>query len=290
MISLSLTFVNKKTETLDENETIFYNRHEVMDMNSSWENATVTKISIAIYVLPNINKQVHQDRPFHGLVLDDEECVKDYVFSDGRVMRTEGGAFFYLPKGSSYCVKPIRAGGCYAINFDAAGISDEPFCLLPHNREKIFKHFKAAANAWKSGDALCHALATRAVYEAICQIRREQTCSYVPQSRYALIEPALAEIKQHFASDAVSVSRLASLCGVSEVYFRRVFLSACGCSPKEYIIKRRMDYAKTLLRAGGFSVAEVASLCGYAEPSHFSREFSRRVGISPTLFAASKKE
>ena len=30
-----------------------------------------------------------------------------------------------------------------------------------------------------------------------------------------------------------------------------------------------------------FSISEIAEMCGYAEPCHFSREFSKRIGTSP---------
>ena len=45
-----------------------------------------------------------------------------------------------------------------------------------------------------------------------------------------------------------------------------------GKNPKEYLIEKRMSYAKQLLSSGQFSVSEVAQLCGYFEPCHFSRE------------------
>jgi AraC-like DNA-binding protein len=45
-----------------------------------------------------------------------------------------------------------------------------------------------------------------------------------------------------------------------------------------------MDYAKNLLKSDDFSIAEIATLCGYAEPCHFSREFTKRVEIPPSQY------
>ena len=53
----------------------------------------------------------------------------------------------------------------------------------------------------------------------------------------------------------------------------------------DYITDYRIEYAKMLLRMGTLSVSEVASLCGFCEPCHFSREFSRRVGMSPSEYS-----
>ncbi len=99
-----------------------------------------------------------------------------------------------------------------------------------------------------------------------------------------MILPAIEEIERSFTEREISVSRLAKLCGISEVYFRHLFLNAFGVSPKEYVIQKRMDYAKALLKSGDFSVTQVAALCGYAEPCHFSREFKERVGVSPNKY------
>ena len=84
-----------------------------------------------------------------------------------------------------------------------------------------------------------------------------------------------------FTQNGLTVAQLAAHCGISEVYFRRIFLNKFGVSPKEYMINLRINYAKQLLQSGQCSVAQTAELCGYFETSHFSREFSKRVGMSP---------
>ena len=81
--------------------------------------------------------------------------------------------------------------------------------------------------------------------------------------------------------DDLSIKEMAELCGISEAYFRRLFIDKFGISPKDYIINRRIEYAKSLLKSCQFQINEIAEMCGYSEPCHFSREFSRHTGISP---------
>lgn len=252
-------------------------------MNEKWKHMIVTEISTAVYVAEGTGKTVHQNRPFHGLVLHDGVGVKDYCFDDGRVMHTEPNDLFYLPKGSSYRVETVVPSGCYAINF-AAELEDLPFTVSLRNPSTVLHNFRAAANAWRRGDPFRQTAAMRAVYDAVWQLQKECTRQYMPKGRMAQIAPALEKIDQAFTSNDLTVADLAALCSVSEVYFRRLFAVLLGKSPKEYIIEKRVGYAKTLLRSGQFSVAEVASMCGYAEPCHFSREFLRRVGVSPANY------
>ena len=253
-------------------------------MNDQWKNVIITKISAAVYVAPNTGKHIHKDRAYHGLVLNDANSVKDYVFDDGHIMRTEANSVFYLPKGSSYHTDQHKIGGCYAINFDAE-IDDEAFSVSFRNIDSLLHNFKAACEAWKVGSVYTNPLAMRAIYDCIYQLQKEMDKKYVHSTQLSLISPAIRKIESSFAENELSVSHLAGLCGISEVYLRRIFLNTFGISPKEYIIQKRIEYAKTLLALGDFSVSEVAVLCGYSEPCHFSREFSHRTGSTPSQYS-----
>ena len=163
-------------------------------------------------------------------------------------------------------------------------ISDEPFCVSLRSSEQLLHNFKAATEAWKRGDPVRVALAMRAVYDAIYRAQAELHKQYLPKTQRLIITPAVEVMDRRFTDNDLSVSYLAALCGVSEVYFRKIFLNSFGVSPKEYMIQKRMDYAKNLLKSGDFSVSEIATLCGYTESCHFSREFSKREGISPNQY------
>lgn len=249
-------------------------------MTQEWNNVLIEKISLALYVTPALGKLVHNNRPFHGFVLNDSTSVKDYIFSDGHIMHTHAGSLFYLPKNSSYYVKIIKEGACYAINFDA-DIIDKPFSVDCSNNKGLFSNFESACKEWKKQSPVCHAAAMRAIYDCICQFSKAQCFSYIPSSRFDLIAPAIKEIERNVTNNEISVSMLAKACGISEVYFRKIFIQKFGVSPRDYIIAKRLEFAKQLLINGEFEVSKVAELSGYSEPCHFSREFKKRFGVSP---------
>ena len=190
---------------------------------------------------------------------------------------------FYLPKGSSYSVKGIEGGGCYAINFDA-DMDVAPFSIPVVNYEKMLKYFKEAAKVWKSRDSFYEITIFNSIYSIILQAAKEQQKKYVPKSQEMLIEPAIEKIRNDFTKNDLSVAELCSLCGISEAYFRRIFINKFGVSPKEYIIDLRINYAKNLLKSGQFSVSETATLCGYTEECHFSRVFTKKTGENPKKY------
>lgn len=249
-------------------------------MKKEWTETIITKISLAMYVPSNTGKHIHNDRPYHGFVLNDENSVKDYVFEEGYVLHTYEKSLFYLPKSSSYHVVEINPGGCYAINFDA-DICDEPFCVKTKSNELLKKDFKLACEEWRIRDLTSQAAAMRALYNSIYLLQKEQKQSYMPNERHRIILPAIESIEHDLADPELTVESLAALCKISEVYFRKIFLHEFGVSPKEYIIQKRMKYALELLALGEFEVSQVATLCGYSEPCHFSREFKKRFGVAP---------
>ena len=252
-----------------------------------FEKAVIREVVIALKVAASPKGDAHTDRAYQGLVMNEPHGRRIYYFSDGTEMLTEGGEVFFLPKGSTYKVNPVGEtlsdSGCYAINFDA-DISLPPFTVKPRNPESLEKLFSRAARSWKNGDATAHPIAMASLYNIMAELVKESERAYVPKEKERLISPAIEIIKSDFTASDLTVSTLAAACGISQVYFRKLFRDIYGVSPKEYIVAKRINYAATLLASGEFSVSRVAELCGYAEPCHFSREFSRLKGVSPSEY------
>ena len=78
----------------------------------------------------------------------------------------------------------------------------------------------------------------------------------------------------------MSIMVLARACGLSTKHFSRAFRQSIGFSPHQWLLQRRIDKAKQLLR-GALPLADLAVACGFADQSHFTRVFTRAVGLSP---------
>ena len=91
-----------------------------------------------------------------------------------------------------------------------------------------------------------------------------------------LIDRAYAE-----QLDIAALSRSAS---VSPAYFSRSFKAAFGETPHQYVMSRRMERAKALLRSGTMSVTEVCLAVGFTSLGSFTTQFRRFVGASPTEY------
>lgn len=110
--------------------------------------------------------------------------------------------------------------------------------------------------------------------------RRERHPSALPSQRI------VAFIEEHIGSD-IGIGTLAELSGYSPDHFARLFKQGFGLSPYQYILERRVERAKALLRDRAHSIAEVAMLCGFASQAHFHTTFKARTGITPGVYRKS---
>lgn len=85
-------------------------------------------------------------------------------------------------------------------------------------------------------------------------------------------------------SSAVSLQALAGLVGMGVFRFARAFKQSVGLSPHQYLLRRRIERARSLLGAGGSSLAETALRCGFSSQSHFTDAFHRLVGVTPGAY------
>ena len=103
--------------------------------------------------------------------------------------------------------------------------------------------------------------------------------------QYAAVALALRYLQEHYAR-AVSMAELAALSGLSvarlEHHFRKIF----SLTPRQMMLKLRLDAAARLLSDPSVSITEVALTCGYQDHSAFSRIFKATVGMTPSAYRA----
>jgi transcriptional regulator GlxA family with amidase domain len=85
------------------------------------------------------------------------------------------------------------------------------------------------------------------------------------------------------------VERLARVSGVSEAHFARSFKQAFGVPPHRYLLTRRVERAKALLRDTDLPITEIAFVTGWESLGTFGRTFRDITGESPSALRAREK-
>lgn len=97
----------------------------------------------------------------------------------------------------------------------------------------------------------------------------------------SLVIPAIRYIHEHF-TEKPSIAAVAEAAHISESHLLHSFRAATGMSVLQYINHLRFLYARTLFKTTEMTVGEVAAVCGFVSLSYFSKEYTRRMGISPS--------
>lgn len=86
-------------------------------------------------------------------------------------------------------------------------------------------------------------------------------------------------IEQHL-DEPLTVGQMAAQAALSEHHFARMFRVSFGAAPHAWVLQRRLDRARELLRGAG-SLEQVAQACGLASASHLVRRFRAQTGFTP---------
>lgn len=89
-------------------------------------------------------------------------------------------------------------------------------------------------------------------------------------------------MEQHLA-DPVSIADIAARLGLSARQFERLCKATVGLSPGLLYRQLRLRFAHWLVENTDRSITDIALDAGFADASHFSRQFKQRYGLSPSM-------
>lgn len=112
---------------------------------------------------------------------------------------------------------------------------------------------------------------------AECGVTARLTCAQ---------ERAVRDYVDAHLREAISLDALAGVTGLSRYHFARRFRRSTGTTPHQFVLQRRVDRARALLERTDTPLHDIACLCGFADQSHMTREFRKRVGASPGRYRA----
>lgn len=244
---------------------------------------------ISRVVLIGKNEYPEKKIIFSSKYLHDHELI--YHFSgtttvqfNKQILKTQPNSIRYLPAGpcEEYTVDRETRGECIDICFSSnQPISDSAFVILSKN-DKIGNLFKKIFSLWVAKNEEYYLECISLLYKIIAETKKT---SYLPDSQYLKIKPAIDYIHANFLNEQIiTAEKLTDVCGISYSYIKKLFTQKYRLSPKKYILSLKLNYACELLRYGEYTITQIAEMCGYQEVYHFSHQFKTEFGISPTEF------
>jgi AraC-like DNA-binding protein len=123
--------------------------------------------------------------------------------------------------------------------------------------------------------------------EALLALSRAATLSSSPRevgsAKVAQARARLSQVEER----PLRLASVAEELGVGTCHLVRAFTRAYGISPYAYQVSRRVALAQRLLTTTE-SLASIAQLTGFADQAHLTRQFRKRVGVTPGAFRAKR--
>lgn len=192
-------------------------------------------------------------------------------------------------------------------------------CSNTGNTEYVMKAFRTFAKATKSYNLsqqtvrrLCFEMASAtyfaymgesketesgrldALSKSLLSANREEACEVTEmflnqmlgkeeESVHEIVDKAKYYISEHLTEE-LTVSNIAASLYITPNYFSRLFkrVTKEGCN--EYIVRKRIEKAKSLLETTSLKTGKIAMMVGYRDTNYFSLAFKKHTGKSPTKY------
>jgi AraC family transcriptional regulator len=172
--------------------------------------------------------------------------------------------------------------------------SATPIALDPHSQEQLPEDLSVVAAQ---------------LIQAACTARdgdREATSAHIARAvailrRMPHIGPSagrlaawqtrkvLAHVEENL-SRRIRIQELAQLLRLSASHFCRAFKCTLGASPRDYVLRRRIEMAQQLMLTTSEPLASIAIRCGMCDQQHFTRCFRRLVGATPYTWRRNRQD
>lgn len=238
------------------------------------KNITVTDV-LCTFTVNSISgeKETISNRRSYGLSF----CIDGQITytHNGKKVISNKSCAIILPKNQTYFLERNKKGIFPVINFDCV----EPLCdtviSIPiENPEQYIKDFELIKKfiILKENRLKCISI----FYGILHKLSQS--------NKIGILSPAINYIENNFSDPTLNNLKLASLCGISEVYLRKLFLKSFSTTPKQFIIDIRINKAKQMLTDANLKISAISEECGFSSPYHFCRLFKEKEGLTPTEY------
>lgn len=247
-------------------------------------NASLSSLQLLTVLSLSWQKQNERsgDRPFHALsfrIKGDARIVSD----SGEALPLSTGDVAFVPANTPY---HLLAGEeqLLVVHFQSSSPPSSSFLRFHSDNPAYLEHiFSRLFSCWEKKQMGYEYECLSLLYKLLSSIEKETALRSFSSADDRLLD-AVQYIHDSFTDPALCIDSLTRLFGMSDTYFRRLFVRRFHITPCRYIRRLRLERAKELLSADYDTVEEIAEKCGFSGVYYFSACFKKDLGISPSAF------
>ncbi len=134
-------------------------------------------------------------------------------------------------------------------------------------------------------EAFCHSLMHALLVKALTVVGGKDAAEQEPE----IEEPHILGVRiksyidEHYM-EPLTLQSMGEALHISPYYLSHVFKRVCGYSPIQYLLRRRIGEAQTLLITTDLPITTIAGMVGYDTQSYFNLQFTNNVGMPPKKY------
>lgn len=157
--------------------------------------------------------------------------------------------------------------------YDIENLVYLPKVYNPNRLEEIFELVK-------NDDGKIHRRLENIVFNMIAEISDAQKKLQYDSSK---VSTAKKFIDKRITTK-ITISEISEYVNLDVSYFTRLFKKTYGMSPTAYILQKKIEESKYLLRETALSINDIANHYSFTDAAHYIRSFINATGISPTQY------
>ena len=232
--------------------------------------------------------------PVRNFILEHIVSGKGYIIINGKKTEVSAGDTYLLKSGENveYYADPNDPYQKLWVNFNGDFVRE--MINLYKLRETVYKGVDLCPlfeKLFKLEDisvnfAQIRFEATTLITELLMALAKSvDDAEYLPEIAVTICKELYRQINRPYSLDELSKKLFLSK---SEII--RYFKNAYKLTPYQYLLNSKMNYAKTMLQNGTYTVKEIAEHLGFYSAYHFSNTFKQREGLSPTEYRKQIRE
>lgn len=206
----------------------------------------------------------------------------DFTYQNGKI-HIKSDDIIYVPKDFDYTINASDEE-LIVVHFEIEnGVENNIATIRPIDSAYFSKKFQSLYEVWSKKNVGYEYECMSILYKILAKLYKQAS-----EQRLDITSDKMNEIidyiHDHYTEKDLNVTELTKIAGMSDTYFRKMFISAFNTTPLKYINDLRISYALELLRSGYYSVTEVAEKSGFDNQKYFSTIIKNKTGHSPLSY------
>lgn len=197
--------------------------------------------------------------------------------------KVKTGEIAYVPAGFDYTLDAENEH-LFVVHFNLKNHTGTDMeTVSPENPKYFETKFQNMYTSWSKKQVGFQYECKSELYKILLNLFKQKYEQKINR-KYNMMNDIAEYIHEHFTDKNLTVDYLAKMAGMSDTYFRKLFVLSFSETPLRYINSLRVSCALELLRSGYYSVSEVAEKSGFDNQKYLSTVIKKYTGHSPFVF------